>query len=475
MIKITPKGKQKDVMALPTQGHFIVLGTAGSGKTIIAILRSMHLANLSSKDRVLLVTFNKALVKYMQELSGELPSNLTIEQYHKFARGYMNHRNKMPGWNGVLRAERKADLINQAVRLCSANYPDESTFKRPIGFFIDEITFIEKFGFLSFDEYFNAERIGRSSANIKRENRKWIFEVYLQYLRLRQNEGFQYDWDDLAFYVNCELQSDKEQRLYKHIVVDEGQDFSPMMIKSLVNAVADVGSFTFFGDVAQQIYGSRLSWRDSGISAEKIWQFDINYRNPEAITNFAKELTSNRYWLKSNDMVQTVENVAKGPKPVLVAFAQRDIETDWFIKRAIDEAQKSSVGIILRRRSQIDEIHNQIRQNGGRAIEISGDFCDGLQNKVVYLTTFHAAKGLEFENVFVPYLSDVEFPDEEAFKEHPTIEEVYSNELKLLYVGVTRSRFGLFMTYTDKPSLLLPEGLSNCDFIDFREAQNDAV
>lgn len=44
MIRITPKGKQKDVMALPTEGHFIILGTAGSGKTNIAILRSIHLA-----------------------------------------------------------------------------------------------------------------------------------------------------------------------------------------------------------------------------------------------------------------------------------------------------------------------------------------------------------------------------------------------------------------------------------------------
>lgn len=475
MIRITPKGKQKDVLALPTEGHFIVLGTAGSGKTNIAILRSIHLAYLSPRDKVLLVTFNKALVRYMRELSGNIPSNLVVEQYHKFARGYLGHRNKMPYSGGILDADDKVTLISQAVKLCGVNHPEESTFKRPIAFFLDEIAFIEKFGFLNFDEYFNAERIGRSSANIKRENRKWIFEVYKQYLELRQNLGYKYDWDDLAFYVNAELQSDKEERLYKHIVVDEGQDFSPMMIKSLVKAVADGGSFTFFGDVAQQIYGSRLSWRDSGISSEKIWRFDINYRNPETVINFAKQLTLNRHWIHSDDIVQTVESIAKGPKPVLVAFSRKEVETNWFIKRAIDEAQKSSVGIILRRRSQIDEVNRQIIQRGGRAIIINGEFCDGLQNRVVYLTTFHTAKGLEFENVFIPYLSDTEFPDEEAFAEEPTVEEVFSNELKLLYVGVTRSRFGLFMTYANKPSTLLPEDYSSCNFIDYRETQNEAV
>ena len=34
-----------------------------------------------------------------------------------------------------------------------------------------------------------------------------------------------------------------------------------MMLKSLVKAVAPNGSFTFFGDVAQQIYGNALSWK----------------------------------------------------------------------------------------------------------------------------------------------------------------------------------------------------------------------
>lgn len=469
VIKITPKGKQKDVMALPTEGHFIVLGTAGSGKTNIAILRSLHLANLSTKDRVLLVTFNRALVKYMRELSGEVPPNLIVEQYHKFARGYMKNRGKMPNWNGMIGADQKADLISQAVELCLLDYPEESTFKRSVEFFIDEINFIERFGFQGFDDYYKAERIGRSSANIKRENRKWIFVAYERYLQLRRECGYLYDWDDLALYVNNELQLDNDQRRYKHIVVDEGQDFSPMMIKSLVNAVAEGGSFTFFGDVAQQIYGSRLSWRDSGISSEKIWRFDRNYRNPETITNFAKDLTVNSYWLKNDDIVLSVETYAQGPKPLIIAFPERKVETSWFIKRAIAESKKSSVGIILRRRSQIDEIRNIIMQNGGSVSIINGDNCDGLQNKVVYLATFHAAKGLEFENVFIPYLSNQEFPDEEAFNESPTEYDVYANELKLLYVGVTRSKYGLFMTYTNSPSSLLPENLVNCTFMDYRE------
>lgn len=33
--------------------------------------------------------------------------------------------------------------------------------------------------------------------------------------------------------------------MYKHIIVDEGQDLSPIMLKSLVKAIPEDGTFTF--------------------------------------------------------------------------------------------------------------------------------------------------------------------------------------------------------------------------------------
>lgn len=69
MLGITPEGKQKEVMALPAKGHIVVLGAAGSGKTTMALLRAHHLANIPNGGRVLLVTFNGALVEHMRGIS----------------------------------------------------------------------------------------------------------------------------------------------------------------------------------------------------------------------------------------------------------------------------------------------------------------------------------------------------------------------------------------------------------------------
>jgi len=37
-----PQGRQREVVYLPEHGHTVVLGTAGSGKTTMAILRANY-------------------------------------------------------------------------------------------------------------------------------------------------------------------------------------------------------------------------------------------------------------------------------------------------------------------------------------------------------------------------------------------------------------------------------------------------
>lgn len=464
MLGITPKGKQIEVMALPAKGHLIVLGTAGSGKTTIALLRAAHLANLPGNDRVLIVTFNGALVQYMRGISHSQSTKLVVENYHKFARGYLNSVGKMPRWNGILNPDEKAYYIEQAVECLKNQYPTESTFKRSKEFFVDEITFIERFGFADLATYNSAERIGRASANIKRENRKWIFEAYKKYIEFREEAGRKYDWDDLALHAYNEMQADTTERRYTHIIVDEGQDFSPIMIRSLVSAVADGGSFTFFGDVAQQIYGSRLSWRDSGINTEKVWRFDVNYRNPSTITAFASDITRSEYWRQDDDMVSARNQIAEGPKPILVKFANKQREMKWVVERAISTGKTSSVVIVCRNRADIDSFMLLLKNDGYDATEIDKDTPGYAHIKTVYLTTFHAAKGLEFDNVFVPFLTVDKFPDPDTVSSAISEDDAYADEIKLLYVATTRSKYGLYMTYHDTLSPLFPEDSTNYDF-----------
>ena len=66
----------------------------------------------------------------------------------------------------------------------------------------------------------------------------------------------------------------------------------------------------------------------------------------------------------------------------------------------------------------------------------------------VHLLTLHRAKGLEFEAVYLPRLEEGELPNRRA-----DVDE----ERRLLYVGITRAKRHLLVTWAGKPSRFLGE------------------
>jgi DNA helicase-2/ATP-dependent DNA helicase PcrA len=76
----------------------------------------------------------------------------------------------------------------------------------------------------------------------------------------------------------------------------------------------------------------------------------------------------------------------------------------------------------------------------------------GAERRGVHLLTYHAAKGLEFELVFLPRLEERELPTKQA-----KTDEQLAEERRLLYVGITRAKRGLVVTWVKKPSRFLAE------------------
>ena len=74
----------------------------------------------------------------------------------------------------------------------------------------------------------------------------------------------------------------------------------------------------------------------------------------------------------------------------------------------------------------------------------------GAERRGVHLLTFHAAKGLEFEVVFLPRLEERELPARQA-----KTDEQLAEERRLLYVGITRAKQELVITWVKKPSRFL--------------------
>lgn len=461
----TPEGKQIEVLDLKPEGHNVILGTAGSGKTTLAIYRSIYLAKLDSQERVMLVTFNTTLVKYLDAIVGEsIPSNLDVRNYHKFARGYLASKGLMPRWNGIVSGMEDGDnkkllLVRKALGNIVIFNGVNSTLKRDETVFLEEISWIEKMGIRSLDEYEKIERIGRMDTRIKRENRKYFFMVYEEYLKIRCSEGYLYDWEDLAQFVYEELVKDSNDRMYKHIVIDEGQDLSPMMIKSLVRAIPKNGSFTFFGDMAQQIYGSRLSWREAGlnIAKNKIWYFDRNYRNSKQIAEFAISISNSKYYENREDLVNPVLPSASSPLPAIIEFENETEELKWMANFAIQNCSNQSIAILMRNREYVDKVEKILKEKHNSP--------QVLKNKMGYLNldakisigTYHSAKGLEFDTVLLPYCSCEYIPSEDRIKASESRDEALKEEAKLVYVAITRAKRGLIISYTGEKTELFED------------------
>jgi DNA helicase-2/ATP-dependent DNA helicase PcrA len=86
--------------------------------------------------------------------------------------------------------------------------------------------------------------------------------------------------------------------------------------------------------------------------------------------------------------------------------------------------------------------------------ELDSRFGAGSDGQGVHLLTYHRAKGLEFEAVFLPALEERELPVRQA-----KTDDAVAEERRLLYVGITRAKRSLTITWSavGKPSRFLAE------------------
>jgi DNA helicase-2/ATP-dependent DNA helicase PcrA len=118
-------------------------------------------------------------------------------------------------------------------------------------------------------------------------------------------------------------------------------------------------------------------------------------------------------------------------------------------------------GLGEREQSRQDDLTRLVRLADTLAPASVADFRDelerrfgdsGAERRGVHLLTYHAAKGLEFEVVFLPRLEERELPAKQA-----KTDEQIAEERRLLYVGITRAKRQLVITWVKKPSRFLEE------------------
>jgi superfamily I DNA/RNA helicase len=401
--------------------------------------------------RVALVTYNRALLAYFGHLGAHSLANVDVLNYHKFALGYLSSIDEM-GYGWIVNNDgERSQLIREALSEVRTKHGNTGVLRRDDGFFFSELRYMAQHGLLGREAYLAAERVGRGQA-LAPAARPLVLEVLDAYHLARARNGRRYDWDDVASAVRRGFEADDRTRYYQHVVIDEGQDFSPEMLRSLALAIPEDGSLTFFGDVAQQIYGRGISWRNAGLRVPAAWRFEHNYRNTQEIAKLGLAIATMPYFRELPDMVAPTGLRASGPPPTLVHLDDIAAETKFVLDQAQEAAQGASVAILVSRHS--DEARFAAKLPNAQRLHRDLASWDGGPG--ISYGTFFAAKGFEFDTVILVGLTADLWPEPMAVAADG-LEEAEAIAGRLLYVGVTRARQNLIMTVTGAPTKLLPE------------------
>lgn len=413
-----------------------VSGSAGTGKTIVALHRAVHLASRPAA-RVLLTTFSKTLAKslagkveLMTEALPDARRRLSVRAIDQAAHELYTDAFGQP--NLATTAQIRAAIKAAVDAGLGAGHAPEFLFEE-----WDEL--VDAWGLNDLGAYAQVPRIGRRTRlGPKQREGAWeVFAFVRQRLATRNVVT--------SAEINGRLSAwvDAGGRLpFTHIVVDEAQDLSVAQARFLA-AVGRVGgsdSLFFTGDLGQRIFHLPFSWARLGLDVRgRANVLKVCYRTSHQIRSTADRLLEPELVdLDGNEESRRgTVSVFDGPEPLVRLFADEAAETagvsDWLRARGNEGMAEHELAVLVRGQQQLGRARAAMKAAG---IEVQA-------------ITMHDAKGLEFRAVAVMALDDDVLPDPERLAgvgDVADIVAIQDTERHLLYVAATRARDRLMLS-----------------------------
>ncbi|QDV45803.1 Putative ATP-dependent DNA helicase YjcD [Stieleria neptunia] len=451
---------QESIVSRTFKGPARVCGSAGTGKTIVALHRAAHVARQNSKARVLLTTFSDSLAANLRRrlkcLVGEdEPSNrIVVKTLPQVARELLGYEPAMASEATV------EELIGEAGR----------DVDRPMRFLMGEwATVVDGWQVHTWDEYRDVPRLGRRT-RLGEPQRKELWTAFEKVLERLSQLG-QLTEPMLLGDVTDKLASGSAESPYDFVIVDEAQDISVSELRfvAALTSAQPAGLF-FAGDLGQRIFQAPFSWKSLGVDIRGRSQtLKINYRTSHQIRTQADRLLPNSI----ADVDGNAENrggtisVFNGPKPSVTVCDCGDDEiatvAAWITGRQSEGVARGDICLIVRSSDQTSRASSAAAKAGLDSVILDSE--SEPDPTKASIATMHEAKGLEFRAVIVMACDDEVLPLQERIEsaaDTSELEEVYNTERHLLYVACTRARDHLLITAVDPASEFLD------DFIESR-------
>ncbi len=439
---------QAAVVARRFNGPARVSGSAGTGKTVVALHRAVSLARANPSARALLTTFSEPLatqlaakLRVLAPETGGIVPRITVADWASVADELFQ---LMHG-----RRPRIASASVIAELIASAAASGDVRGFAPRFLESEWTNVIDAWGICDLDAYARVPRLGhRAPLGPKQRARLWpVFEAVAKGLSDRDLMTRAQVARAVAAHY-----SGLAAKPFAYIVVDEAQDLGPAELTML--AALDAGgenALFFAGDLGQRIFQHPFSWTSLGIDVRgRSATLKVCYRTSRQIRAVADGLLPPAIRdVDGNEEERSgTVSVFEGPAPVVVIAATVAEEAErvrLFVKDALaDGIEGSEIGIFVRDADLL-----------GRARTAT----DGLDANL-QLAVMHLAKGLEFKAVVVMACDEdiLPFgPRIAAASDEGELNDIYETERQLLYVAATRARQHLLVTGVSPGSAFLTD------------------
>lgn len=472
----TIQSEQNKIIREKLGKNLVIQGVAGSGKTTVALHRIAYLVynnrDLYKPSDYMVIGPNKFFVNY---ISGILPdldvngvSEYTIEEvFEKYVdEDYTinNNLDKITDYDNISKIKTSLELKNKIDEYFKAiEILPESDFKIKSEVIItkniienlyNEInpkyyksikSKIERL-ILLISKYIDSNKenittnlikrkvsgevINEFKNNINMHLKKYfkvlnlkiknIYVSILNNLNIDSNEinNNKIDIEDIPplLYIRYLLIGDNIFDNYKHVVIDEAQDYGQFAFYVL-NKIFKNATFSIYGDLAQSLYSYR------------------SIDNWECLNNVFKDLEIlklNKSYRTTIEIMEEANNINKKLKLTeAIPVIRHGDEVEYSDKDLIDiinelKGKYKTIAVITKTQGEANEIYNDLKNK----IEINLINKDNLNyDSNINILPSYLSKGLEFDSVIIV----------DTFDKNNNI------DLKLLYVSMTRALHKLFI------------------------------
>lgn len=460
--RVPPSPEQIAIIRRVQTGVSLIRGAAGSGKTTTALL-ALRAATGATVNQlrsvgllpanVLVLTYNNSLRSYISAVAeGEMGDyagdiQFFVSTFDKWALGTL-------GWHRINRVESaRTRLINLA-----------QPFPRDTQFILDEVDYLlGRFLPEHIASYVRCERTGRGASPAMNSGirQQLLTEVVEPYREWKLANGAQ-DFNDLAVAM---LKADPAFT-YDVIVVDEAQDLSANQVRAVMRHAAVDATVTIVTDSNQRIYPRGAPWNEAGvtITPSRSFRLNTNYRNTRQIAALAASIAQGLGVDDDGSLPNPLTCRRDGPTPMLVkGLFRQQLSYVLDILSRIDLSRETVGFLHLKGGGFFDFIRTALAARGYAYCELQGASTWPEDDANIGLSTFHSAKGLEFDHVFMIGLAG----SHASYGDEPN-DDRYDAHRRLVAMGIGRARQTVVMG--TKPGEDLPV-LRNIDRAAIREIQ----